>query len=63
MPRSVFLFRKAGAVEISPFPVARRTGGPRFLNDYLPGGGADARLALNEYLGLLYYRLYYFFFS
>jgi len=63
MPRSVLLFSKAGTAEIVPFPVARRSGGPRFFNDYLPGSGLDARLALNEYLGLLYYRLYYSFFS
>lgn len=59
MPRSVLLFRKAGTADIVPFPVARRTGGPRFYADYLPGGGLEARMALNEYLGLLYYRLYY----
>lgn len=63
LPRSVLLFSKAGTAEIVPFPVARRSGGPRFFNDYLPGSGPDSRLALNEYLGLLYYRLYYSFFS
>ncbi len=62
MPRSVLLFRKAGAAELVPFPVARRSGGPRFYSDYLPGGGLEARQAINEYLGLLYYRLYYSFF-
>ncbi len=62
MPRSVLLFRKAGSLEIVPFPVARRSGGPRYYADYLPGGGLEARMALNEYLGLLYYRVYYFFF-
>jgi uncharacterized SAM-binding protein YcdF (DUF218 family) len=55
MPRAVRLFRKAGA-EVTPFPVARRSGGPRFFVNYLPGGGiTEARLALNEYLGLLFY--------
>lgn len=62
MPRSVLLFREAGDAEIVPFPVARRSGGPRYYSDYLPGGGLEARMALNEYLGLLYYRLYYLFF-
>lgn len=62
MPRAVLLFRKAGTAEIIPFPVARRTGGARFYADYLPGGGLEARQALNEYLGILYYRLYYLFF-
>ncbi len=59
MPRSVLLFREAGSLEIVPFPVVRRSGGPRFYSDYLPGGGLEARQALNEYLGILYYRLYY----
>ena len=63
MPRSVLLFTRTGTAEIVPFPVARRSGGPRFAGDYLPGGGLESRLALNEYLGLLYYRLYYSFFS
>jgi len=63
MPRSVLLFQKAGAAELVPFPVARRSGGPRFLNDYLPGSGPDARLAANEYLGLLFYKLYFSFFT
>ena len=61
MPRSMLLFGKAGAAELVPFPVARRSGGPNFSTDYLPGGGLEARLALNEYLGLLYYRAYYSF--
>lgn len=61
IPRAVLLFRKAGGVEITPFPVARRSGGPRFISDWLPGRDLDARLAINEYCGLAYYRLYYLF--
>lgn len=62
MPRSVLIFKEAGA-EVAPFPVARRSGGRHYFHDYLPGGGvAETRLALNEYLGLLYYRLYFAFF-
>lgn len=57
MPRAALLFGRLGGVELEPFPVARRAGGPRYLRDWLPGGGEDARRALNEYAGLLYYRL------
>ncbi len=61
IPRAVLLFRKEGGVAITPFPVARRSGGPRFMSDWLPGRDLDARLAINEYLGIVYYRLYYLF--
>ena len=61
MPRSVLLFRQAGAAELVPFPVARRSRNARFFVDYLPGGGLEARLAFNEYLGLLFYKAYYSF--
>jgi uncharacterized SAM-binding protein YcdF (DUF218 family) len=61
IPRAVMLFRKEGGVEITPFPVARRSGGPRFISDWLPGRDLDARLAINEYFGIVYYRLYYLF--
>ena len=57
MPRAVLLFDRLGGVDLEPFPVARRAGGPRWLRDWLPGSGEDARRALNEYAGLLYYRL------
>lgn len=59
MPRSVFLFKKAGFTELVPFPVARRAmpGARRDLTDYLPGSSLEARAALNERLGLLVYRL------
>ena len=59
MPRSVFLFKKAGFTDLVPFPVARRAmpGAKRDLTDYLPGSSLEARAALNERLGLLVYRL------
>lgn len=59
MPRAVLLFTKAGAGELAPFPVARRSDGPHYFNDWLPGGGLEARMAANEYFGLAFYRLYY----
>lgn len=62
MPRSVLLFKKSGAADLAPFPVARKAGGPLYLRDWLPGGGiTEVRLALKEYLGLAWYRLYFFF--
>ncbi|MGD9642376.1 MAG: YdcF family protein [Elusimicrobiales bacterium] len=57
MPRAALLFGRLGGVDLEPFPVARRAGGPRWLRDWLPGSGEDTRRALNEYAGLLYYRL------
>ncbi|HCC46700.1 MAG TPA: YdcF family protein [Elusimicrobia bacterium] len=63
MRRAALLFRQAGG-EITPFPVARRAdkAAPRFLKDFLPGSGGDeVRQALNEYFGLIYYRLYFAF--
>ena len=60
MPRSVFLFKKAGFTAIITFPVGRGSGGEHYLRDWLPGN-VDTAKALNEYLGLLYYRLKYSF--
>lgn len=61
MPRSMFLFRKAGFTAITPFPIGRGSGGGHYFRDWLPGN-VDTAKALNEYLGLVYYRLYYSFF-
>ncbi len=61
MPRSVYLFKKAGfeAVQAYPYgrlaPASRR----RHLRDYLPGDSSDLSKAFNEYAGLAYYHLYY----
>ncbi len=62
MPRSVFLFTRAGFATIAPFPVSRSVvpGRDRFFRDWLPGSQGDTARALNEYLGLLFYHLYYF---
>ncbi len=61
MPRSVYLFKKAGfeSVQAYPYghlaPASRR----RHLRDYLPGDSSDLSRAFNEYFGLLTYMLYY----
>jgi uncharacterized SAM-binding protein YcdF (DUF218 family) len=61
MPRSIYLFKKAGFESILPYPyghlapAARR----RHLRDFLPGDSGDLSRALNEYSGLAYYHLYY----
>lgn len=60
MPRSMYLFKKAGFTSVTPFPIGRSSGGGHYLRDWLPGNPDTAR-ALNEYLGLLYYRLKYSF--
>lgn len=61
MPRAVFLFGKAGFEGLQPFPVGRRTmpGERHYFRDYLPGQGSDLDNALNEILGLAFYRAYY----
>jgi len=61
LPRSVFLFRRAGFTSIVPFPVSRRVGSGTnyFFRDWLPGAQGDLPRALNEYLGLAFYKLYY----
>lgn len=60
MPRSMYLFNKAGFASVTPFPVGRENRGGHYLRDWLPGQ-VDTAKALNEYLGLVYYRLYYSF--
>ncbi|MEI7528620.1 MAG: YdcF family protein [Elusimicrobiota bacterium] len=59
MPRSVYLYKKTGFTDIVPFPVSRTAikGAKRSFRDYLPGNFYSAARALNEYLGLLFYRL------
>jgi uncharacterized SAM-binding protein YcdF (DUF218 family) len=61
MPRSVFLFERAGFAAVQPFPVARATApaARRYFRDYLPGAGAETSSALNELFGLAFYRVYY----
>ena len=61
IPRAVYIFRKAGFTEIIPFPVARMAAkdGKRFYNDFLPGTFSASARALNEHIGLLFYRLAY----
>ena len=60
MPRALYAFRKAGFEAVTPFPVCRigRPEARRYLRNYLPGSGGDADRAINEYLGLLFYRFY-----
>ena len=60
MPRALYAFRKAGFENVVPFPVCRigRPEARRYLRNYLPGSGGDADRAINEYLGLLFYRFY-----
>ncbi|MCX5791633.1 MAG: YdcF family protein [Elusimicrobia bacterium] len=59
MPRAVYLYKKIGFTDIVPFPVTRTAakGAKRSFRDYLPGTFYSAARALNEYLGLLFYRL------
>lgn len=63
MPRAMLLFREAGFENITPLPLGRRSpaGFDPGFNDLLPGREAETGRALNEYLGLAWYRLYFFF--
>jgi uncharacterized SAM-binding protein YcdF (DUF218 family) len=60
MPRAVYLFKRAGFAELTPFPVSRTVlkGRKRYLRDFLPGTFHSANEALNEYLGLFFYKLF-----
>lgn len=61
MPRSVYLFRKAGFTGVVPYPYGHLAPASRrrHLRDYLPGDTSDLSRAANEYAGLAYYHLYY----
>jgi uncharacterized SAM-binding protein YcdF (DUF218 family) len=54
--RAVPLFQRQG-IEVAPAPTMFSTASPSLLQDLLPGSLKRARQALNEYLGLAYYRL------
>jgi uncharacterized SAM-binding protein YcdF (DUF218 family) len=59
MPRAVGVFRKAG-FEVAPYPVDYRTRGPDDIwrpFDRIPAGLQRLDLAVNEWLGLVAYRL------
>jgi len=59
MPRSVYLFKEAGFTDIIPFPVTRTADkARRTYQDFLPGSRNSAARALNEYIGLLFYRVF-----
>lgn len=61
MPRSVYLFRKAG-VDCQPFPVDYHLDRTRSLNalDFIPSGGAwqGTETALRELYGYAFYRVF-----
>ncbi|HNW45611.1 MAG TPA: YdcF family protein [Elusimicrobiales bacterium] len=61
MPRAVYSFKKAGFTDILPFPVTRTAVKEEklYFRDFLPGGFNASARALNEYIGLLFYRLAY----
>lgn len=58
MKRALMNFEKAG-MNVNPFPANFRTWENRRYgwNDYLPGEFEDTRIAVKEYLGLIYTRL------
>ena len=56
LPRAVPLFEKQG-IEVIPAPTGFSNPAPTAMTDFLPGGLAQSRDALNEYLGQLYNRL------
>lgn len=60
MKRSMLSFKKVG-MRVTPFPAHFKTGKARrhIWPDYLPSDFSDARTALHEYLGLLFYTFAY----
>ncbi len=57
LPRAVPLFEQQGLL-VFPAPTGYSTGSPAVLEDLLPGGGLGrSRMALNEYLGMLFNRI------
>lgn len=61
MPRSVYLFKKAGFESVLAYPYGHLAPASRrmHLRDFLPGDTSDLSRAFNEYAGLAYYHLYY----
>jgi len=60
MRRSVVSFTKAG-MEVTPIAAGLRTWGRQVYgwNSYLPGTFDNVSIAIKEYLGILFYRLFY----
>ncbi len=57
LPRAVPLFEQEG-LQVFAAPTGFSTGSPAALEELLPGGGLGrSRMALNEYLGMLFYRI------
>lgn len=61
MPRAVWSFRKAGFEEITPFPAAYKSSKNPvyYYRDFLPGNLRDSSCAIKEYLGLIFYKIFY----
>lgn len=57
MRRAVWSFKKAGFKDAVPYPTAYKTSKtPEYYYvDFLPGSGENLRLAIHEYLGLVFY--------
>ncbi len=56
LPRARFSFERAGLMVI-PAPTAFYSGAPLAPQDWLPRGFRLARIALHEWIGILWYRL------
>lgn len=61
MRRAVLSFEKAGFRDFIPYPTAYKSSKAAKCNfiDFLPGPGENLRIALHEYLGLVFYKLAY----
>jgi len=60
MRRSVLSFAKVG-MDVTPIPAGLRTYGRQEYgwNSYLPGSFGNISIAVKEYLGIVFYRLFY----
>ena len=60
MPRSMLIFKKMGLNAIpAPGDFRAQGKGPAFFRDYFPRGMDETNLALIEYLGILFYKVFY----
>ena len=61
MRRAVWSFEKAGFKDIVPYPAAYKTSklAKYYYVDFLPGSLENLRMAIQEYLGLVFYKISY----
>ena len=61
MPRAAMIFKKIGFKDIVYYPAGYKTSKPfnYYYPDFLPGDTRDLSSAIKEYIGLVFYKIYY----